>query len=124
MSETNRVDQFKADMADMKLKTGGASKDGPLQILGVVLMVAGIVVAFVAYRASLNVTISKTGSNADLLDANSYTNLAITGIGITIAGAALYLRCALAKFLRFWLLRQMMESRTQLDEVVGAIKQR
>lgn len=124
MSETNRVDQFKADMAEMKLKTGGASKDGPLQIVGVVLMVAGIVVSFIAYRASLNVTISRTGSNADLLDANSYTNLAITGIGITIAGAALYLRCALAKFLRFWLLRQIMENRAQLDEIVGAIKQR
>ncbi len=124
MSETNRVDQFKADMAEMKLKTGGASKDGPLQILGVVLMVAGVVVAFIAYRASLNVTVAKSGSNADLLDANSYTNLAITGIGITIAGAALYLRCALAKFLRFWLLRQIMENRAQLDEVVGALKQR
>lgn len=124
MSETNRVDQFKADMAEMKLKTGGASKDGPLQIVGVVLMVAGIAVAFIAYRASLNVTISKTGSNADLLDANSYTNLALTGIAITVAGAALYLRCALAKFLRFWLLRQIMENRAQLDEVVAALKQR
>ena len=124
MSETNRVDQFKADMAEMKLKTGGASKDGPLQIVGVVLMIAGIVVAFVAYRASLNVTISKTGSNADLLDANSYTNLALTGIAVTVTGAALYLRCALAKFFRFWLLRQIMENRAQLDEVVDALKQR
>src|SRR5262245_58759101 len=124
MNATNRVDQFKADMADMKLKTGGASKDGPLQILGVVLMVAGIVVSFVAYRASLNVEISKTGSNADLLDANSYTNLAITGIGITVAGAALYLRCALAKFLRFWLLRQIMENQKQLDTVVETFRGR
>ena len=122
MSEPNRVDQLEAEMADMKLKTGGSSKDGPLQILGVLLMVVGIVVAFVAWRASLNVTVSKTGSNADVLDASSYTAQALFGLGVTVAGAALYLRCALSKFLRVWLLRQIHESRTQLDTVVDALK--
>lgn len=122
MNEPDRVEQFKADMAGLKLRTGGSSKDGPLQILGVVLMVVGIAVAFVAWRASLDVTVTKTGSNADVLDASSYTAQALFGLAVTVAGAALYLRCALAKFLRFWLLRQILENRTQLDTVVDALR--
>lgn len=114
MSETNRVDQFKAEMADLKLKTGGASKDGPLQALGVLLMVAGIVLAFISYQSS-------TGQK-DPRDIQELIILAITGLAITVAGTALYLRCALAKFLRFWLLRQIHENRTQLDTVVEALK--
>jgi hypothetical protein len=116
MSETNRVDQFKADMADMKLKTGGASKDGPLQIVGVLLMVAGIVVAVMAYQSSKG--------QSDARDVQSLIILGVAGLAVTVAGAALYLRCALAKFFRLWLLRQIMENRTQLDEVVRAIKER
>lgn len=114
MSETNRVDQFKAEMADLKLKTGGASKDGPLQIAGVLLMVIGIALAFISYQSS-------TGQS-DQRDIQELIILSITGLAITVAGAALYLRCALAKFLRFWLLRQIHENRTQLDTVVDALK--
>ena len=114
MSETNRVDQFKAEMADMKLKTGGASKDGPLQILGVLLMVAGIVIGFITYQSSKG--------QSDPRDVQSNIILGITGLAITVTGAALYLRCALAKFLRVWLLRQIHENRTQLDTVVEAMK--
>ena len=113
MTEINRVDQFKADMADMKLKTGGASKDGPLQILGVVLMVVGIALGIGAYQSS-------TGQS-DPRDVQSLIILGLAGVSISVTGAALYLRCALAKFLRFWLLRQIMENRIQLDEVVEAL---
>ena len=103
----NRADQFKADMAEMKLKTGGASKDGPLQLVGVLLMVAGIVVAFGAYMSSTN--------QSDARDVQSLIILALGGVGLAVAGAAFYLRCALAKFLRVWLLRQIMENRAQAD---------
>jgi len=35
--------------------------------------------------------------------------LAFFGIGLSIAGAALFLRYSLARFLRFWLLRLIYE---------------
>lgn len=113
MSETNRADRFKAEMADLKLKTGGASKDGPLQALGVLLMVAGIVIGIVAYS-------SATGQK-HAEDIQELIILAIAGLAMTVTGAALYLRCALAKFLRVWLLRQIHENRTQLETVVEAL---
>lgn len=120
----DRAEQFKADIADMKLKTSNSSKDQGLQILGAVLMVVGIVVAFIAWRASLNVKVAKSGSNADLLDSSSYTSQALTGVAVAVVGSALYLRCALAKFLRLWLLRQIYENRAQTDEIVATVTQR
>lgn len=107
----DRAEQFKAEIAEMKLKTGRARTENMLQILGVVLMIGGIALALGAYSASLNVT-ATPGSNVDVLDSNSYTPLAIAGLAISVTGGFLFLRYSLAKFLRFWLLRQSYE-RTQ-----------
>jgi hypothetical protein len=114
----DRAEQFKAEIADMKLKTGRARVETWLQLLGVVLMVVGIVIAFVAYSASLNVT-ATPGTNVDLLDSNSYTPLAIAGLAISVTGGFVFLRYSLAKFLRFWLLRQIFEQRAAIDEAAG-----
>ncbi len=111
---TDRAEQFKAEIADMKLKTGRVRAENMLQWLGVILMVGGVVLAFVAYTASLNVT--TTASNVDILNSNSYTPLAIAGLAISICGGFLFLRYSLAKFLRFWLLRQVYEQRAAIDE--------
>jgi hypothetical protein len=119
MSQPNdRAEQFKAEIAEMKLKTGRTNAENLLQILGVVLMVAGIVLAFGAYRASLNVT-ATPGSNVDLLDSSSYLPLAIAGLAMSVVGGFLFLRYSLAKFLRFWLLRQVYEQRAAIDEAAA-----
>jgi hypothetical protein len=115
----DRVGQFKADIAQMKLKTGRSRAEGLLQMLGVVLMVAGIAIALGAYAASLNVT-ATPGTNVDVLDSNSYMPLAIAGLATTVTGGFLFLRYSLAKFLRFWLLRQSYEQRVAIDEASEA----
>ena len=111
----DRVDQFKAEIAEMKLKTGRSRAEGLLQILGVILMAAGIAIALGAYAASLNVT-ATPGTNVDVLDSNSYTPLAIAGLATSVTGGFLFLRYSLARFLRFWLLRQSYEQRVAIDE--------
>ena len=116
MSQSNdRAEEFKAEIAEMKLKTGRARAENTLQILGVVLMIAGIAIALGAYSASLNVT-ATPGTNVDILDSNSYTPLAIAGLAISVTGGFLFLRYSLAKFLRFWLLRQAYEQKAAIDE--------
>jgi hypothetical protein len=115
----DRVGQFKADIAEMKLKTGRSRAEGLLQMLGVVLMVAGIAIALGAYAASLNVT-ATPGTNVDVLDSNSYMLLAVAGLATTVTGGFLFLRYSLAKFLRFWLLRQSYEQRVAIDEASEA----
>ena len=112
----SRVDQFKTDITDMKLKTGTANKEGSLQALGVILMLAGIAIAIGSY-------ISSTGQDL-ALDQNELIILALAGVCITLTGAALFLRYSLAKFMRFWLLRQMYEGQAHIDQVVDAIRER
>jgi len=114
----NRAEQFKADIADMKLKTGRSRAEGLLQMLGVILMVGGIAIALGAYAASLNVT-ATPGTNVDILDSNSYLPLAVAGLATTVAGGFLFLRYSLARFLRFWLLRQTYAQRVAIDEAAG-----
>ena len=115
MNDTNlSAQQFKTEIAEMKLKTGRSGIEQILQVAGVVLMIAGIAVALGAYSASLNVT-ATPGSNVDVLDSNSYTPLAIAGLAISVTGGFLFLRYSLAKFLRLWLLRQIYEQRVASD---------
>ena len=117
MTEPNdRAAQFKAEMAEMRLKTSRSNIENIWLIVGLVLMAGGIALALGAYSASLNVT-ATPGSNVDLLDSNSYTPLAIAGLAITVAGGFLFLRYSLARFLRFWLLRQIYEQRVARGEV-------
>ena len=116
MSQSNdRAEQFKTEIAEMRLKTGRARMENLLQLLGVILMVAGIAIALGAYSASLNVT-ATPGTNVDVLDSNSFTPLAIAGLAISVTGGFLFLRYSLAKFLRFWLLRQSYEQRAAIDD--------
>jgi hypothetical protein len=119
MSQSNdRAEQFKADIAEMKLKTGRTGAERLLQLLGAALMVAGIAIALGAYSASLNVT-ATPGTNVDLLDSNSYIALAIAGVAISVTGGFLFLRYSLARFLRFWLLRQAYEQRVAIEDAAG-----
>ena len=120
MSQSNdRAEQFKADIAEMKLKTGRTGTERLLQLLGAALMVAGIAIALGAYSASVNVT-ATPGTNVDLLDSNSYIALAIAGVAISVTGGFLFLRYSLARFLRFWLLRQAYEQRAAIEDSAGS----
>jgi hypothetical protein len=114
-STGNRSEQFKADIAAMRLKTGRANVERILELCGVVLMIGGVALALGAYVASLNVS-ATPGTNVDVLDSNSYTPLAIAGLAISVTGGFLFLRYSLARFLRFWLLRQVYEQRAAIDE--------
>lgn len=112
----DRVEQFKSDVAAMKLKTGSTSRDRLFQTLGAVLLVAGIAVAVASYVASTH--------QEDARDQNELVTLALAAVCMTLTGVALFLRYSLARFLRFWLLRQMYEDQAHIDQIVDAIDRR
>ncbi|MEO5745905.1 MAG: hypothetical protein ABIQ53_15110 [Terracoccus sp.] len=123
MTDSDRISQFKSDIAEMKLKTGGSSKEGPLQAVAVLLMVAGIALTVVAYFATKNITpniLLKTPER----DASAYTQLALLGLTLAVVGAAMFLRYSLAKFLRLWLLRQIYEGQAHVEQIAAAVKER
>lgn len=114
MATNNRIEQFKADVGDLKLKTGRGNLETVLQAVGAVLMVVGVLGAFVAYQVSLN--------KDDVRDVQSAGILAVTMLTLAVTGGALFLRYSLAKFLRLWLLRQLYEGQAHVDQVVEAVR--
>jgi hypothetical protein len=127
-TETDRIEQFKADLASGRRKTSGnAAAEKAAAALGVFLMIVGVVLSFGMYIQATNEDIGD-GTTNEILIAQMAQNeeqiLAIAGVGLVFLGAALFLRAALLRFWRFWMLRSLYESREHTDEVVAAIKER
>ncbi len=114
MLTDERRDQFKQGVADAKLKTDQSKSDGWARIAGIILMLIGVVGAFLAYNLSL-------GQN-DFRDIASGQILAVACVGLTVVGAALYLTATVSRVLRLWLLRQLVESQAQVDQLADAVR--
>jgi hypothetical protein len=117
MTDENRGDQFRADMATLQVKTSGkASSERAGGIIGVVLMVASIVVGVGSFV--------NAGNQTNALDQNELIILGFVCVSAAIIGAAMWLRYTLVRFWRFWMLRSLYEGQAHLDEVVTAIRDR
>lgn len=114
--DSARVEQFRAEIDELKLKGGSAENEKRLLILGIALMVAGVALAlFGAIQVG-----SAGGSPADQ---RAYmAQGSFLGIALAIVGASLFVRYSLARYLRFWLIRSTYESRSNSDRIVDAIE--
>ncbi len=128
MSNENRIEKFKADIESAQVKTSGnAGAEKAAASFGIFLMVVGAILAIGMYVQSTNEGVGKGTTNEILLaqmSQNEAMILAIAAVGLIIIGAALFLRTALVRFWRFWMLRSLLENQAHLDEVVKAIKER
>jgi hypothetical protein len=109
--DMKRVEEFKAEIADMRLRDPATGRDRQLLRLGGVLLVVGIVLTVVAYFMSHGTTNTLTQRDAIIV--------ALAGVAVSIAGGALFLRYSLATFLRFWLARLIYEQQAQTDRIVA-----
>ena len=109
--QPDRVEQFKADLANLKVADPSAAKDRLAVRLGLAGMVLGVVLPVVAYAMSHGTT--------DPLAQRDALVLAVLGVSLAMVGGALYLKGALAGFLRFWLVRDLHERRAQTDRLLA-----
>ena len=103
--QPDRIEQFKADIAALKIADPSAHRDQMAIRLGLVAMGAGLVLPVVAYSLS-------HGTTNDLAQRDALV-LALLGVALAVVGGTLYLKGALAAFLRFWLVRDLHERRAQ-----------
>ena len=114
IESSDRVEQFKAEIAEMRLKDPAAGRDAQLLKAGVVLMLAGVVVTVVAYFIS--------HGTSDALAQNDALTVGMIGIAVSLVGGAIFLRYSLAQFFRFWLARLIYEQQAQTDRVLGSAR--
>lgn len=113
MTAPDRIEQLKADLAELRIKDPSASADRTAVRLGLAGLVVGLGLTVLAYTMSHGTT--------DPLAQRDALVLAVIGLAVTVAGAALYLKGALAGFLRFWLVRDLHERRQQTDRLLEGI---
>ena len=115
MTETDRMEQFKADITALQARTSGSAlAERAWSTLGGCLMIAALVVGLGSFVNS--------SSQDNALDQNELIILGFVCVSMAIVGAALWIRTALVRFWRFWMLRSLYEGQAHLDEVVKAIR--
>ena len=88
---TQRIEQFRAEVADMKLRDPATGLDRLLVRLGVVGLVTGLCFG------------------------------ALLGLTIAVVGGALFVKGAMAGFLRFWMARLCYEQQVQADRIAASL---
>jgi hypothetical protein len=111
--QPDRIEQFKADIAELRITDPSSSRDQLATRLGIAAMVVGILLGVYAYTLSYGAE----GDNPAPQQRDAIV-LALIGVTVALTGAAFYLKGALATFLRFWLVRDLHERRAQTDRVV------
>lgn len=106
----DRVEQFRQEVADMRLRDPATSRDRLWLGIGIALMLLGVVLAIFAYPLS-------HGTTNDLQQRDAIV-LALCGVVSAVVGAALFLRYSIAAFLRFWLARLIYEQKAQTDRLL------
>ena len=111
-----RIDQFKSEIDGLKLKGSSSEGEKRLLVLGVVLLVAGVLLALFGAIEVGQYPDSAADQRAYMAQGS------FLGIALIIAGAALFVRFSLARYLRFWMIRMTYESRANTDRIVDAIE--
>lgn len=111
--QPDRIEQFKADIADLRITDPSTARDQLATKLGSVGMALGVVLPVVAYFLSHGTT--------NPLSQRDALVVALIGLALAVVGAALYLKGSLAGFLRFWLVRDLHERRAQTDRLLEAL---
>ncbi|HEX7096579.1 MAG TPA: hypothetical protein VF183_11895 [Acidimicrobiales bacterium] len=106
-----RLQEFQAEVSQLKVTGGRANPERTGKIIGGLAMLAGIVIALIAYFYSYN------GNPAEQRDA---IVLAVLGLSIAVVGTGLYVVFSLTRYFRYWLVRLIYEHRDQTDRIVSS----
>jgi len=110
---TPRVEQFRAEVADMKLRDPATGLDRLLVRLGVVGLVTGLGFAIAAWFLS-------HGTRNPLQQRDAIV-VGLLGLTCAVVGGALFVKGAMAGFLRFWMARLCYEQQVQADRLAASV---
>jgi hypothetical protein len=110
---SERVEQFKAEVAGMKLRDPATSLDRLLSRLGLAGLAGGVAMGVVAYFVSHGTT--------NPLQQRDAIVLGLLAVTLALVGGAFWLKATLAGFLRFWIARVCYEQQAQADRIVSAV---
>lgn len=110
-----RVEQFRSEMEDLKLKGSSGDAERWMLIAGIILAVVGLALAIMGAIQVVNAGDDPATQRAGMASGS------LLGLVLLIAGCALFIRFSLGRYLRFWLVRLVYEGRADTDRIVDAI---
>jgi len=112
-----RIEAFRTEVEQMKLRASSAEGERRLVVLGALALAAGLALAVFG-----GIMVQNTTENVAANQRAFMATGTLLGIALIIVGAALFVRFSLARYLRFWLIRLVHESRANTDRIVEAIE--
>ena len=107
-------DRLETGVEGLRVPEPAADAEALLMKLGVALPIIGLLLIVFAYWNA-----SGTAYVADQVP--MLISGGILGLGLAIIGLGLFIRFSLARLLRFWLARLVLEQQAQTDRVVDAL---
>ncbi|HRW36299.1 MAG: hypothetical protein KDB04_05360 [Acidimicrobiales bacterium] len=111
---TNAADRLTEGIDELHVPEPSADAESLLLKLGVALPIIGVVLILLAYW-------NASGSKYVADQVPMLLSGGVLGLGLAIIGLGLFLRFSLARLLRFWLARLIVEQQEQTDRVVEAL---
>lgn len=111
---TNAADRLTAGVEDLHVPEPSADAESLLLKIGLALPLLGVVLILVAYW-------NASGSKYVADQVPMLISGGILGLGLAVIGMGLFIRFSLARLLRFWLARLVVEQQAQTDRVVEAL---
>ena len=105
-----RLQQFQAEVDQLKVSGGRANPERNGRILGAILMAVGLILGIYAYFG-----LSHSTSNP--LQQGDATVVGLLGVGFTVVGTGLFVVFTLTRYFRYWLVRLIYEQRDIADRV-------
>ena len=106
-----RLQQFQAEVEQLKVTGGKANPERTWTTLGALMMALGIILTLVGWLGTRGTT--------NALDFAAYSAMADFGIALTIGGTGLFSVMSLRRYFRYWLVRLIYEQRDQMDRIAG-----
>lgn len=114
-SSATAVDRLESGVADLHVPEPNADAERLLMKLGVGLPVVGVVLIIIGWFNA-----SGTAFVADQIP--MLISGGILGMGLITVGLGLFVRFSLARLLRFWMARLVVEQQAQTDRMVDALE--
>lgn len=115
--ETNqeRVEAFRREIAELRLRTPDDAAERWWLLAGLALPALGLVAILLGWWGA-------SGSAYPSEQLPYVISGGLLGVGLIVAGGALFVRYSLTRYLRFWLVRLIHEERAQVDRQIEVLE--
>jgi hypothetical protein len=111
---TDRIEEFKRELEDLKIGMPSAERERMLLIASIVLLLVGVALIAGGWWGA-------SGEDTVVLQFPYLISGGVGGLACVITGSVLFARYSMTKYLRYWLIRLIYEQEAQAERIEQAL---